>query len=121
MSSSYSLRITSDTAQVEYINSVLSISPTSVDSAWEYSIDDTSDLYSSAVSFISKLLTGKMEFLEDIGITRDDISIWFLYEYEGECNMEFNPEDLKKVGDLGISLCISCWEKNSTITLDDIS
>lgn len=120
MSSSYSLRITSDIYQVENINSVLSISPTSVDSGWEYSIGDTSDLYSDAVSYISKLLTRKIELLEDIGITRDDISIWFLYEYEGECNMEFNHEDLKKVSDLGISLCISCWEKNSTITFDDI-
>ena len=51
------------------------------------------------------------EKLESIGISREDISIWILYEYEGQCNMEYDPVSMKKMGENGIVLCISCWEK----------
>ena len=57
------------------------------------------------------LLEGKYERLESIGISREDISIWVLYEYEGQCNMEYDPVSMKKIGENGIVLCISCWEK----------
>jgi hypothetical protein len=50
------------------------------------------------------------EDLESIGVTRDAMSVWMLYEYNQQCNIEFNPKDMKRLGDNGITLCISCWE-----------
>jgi hypothetical protein len=44
------------------------------------------------------------------GFDFDEVSIWYLYEYSGQCNMEFEPQDLKRLGNLGVRLCISCWE-----------
>lgn len=40
-----------------------------------------------------------------------DVSIWILYEYEQQCNLEFDLVTLKALSKLGIQLCISCWEK----------
>ena len=44
-----------------------------------------------------KLLNEKYEKLEQVGISRDMISIWYLYEYDQQCNMEFEAEQLKKI------------------------
>jgi len=56
------------------------------------------------------ILDGKYEQLKEIGIERDDISVWYLYAYDGQCNMEFSPEDMYALGKEGIALCISCWD-----------
>ncbi len=50
--------------------------------------------------------------LQKLGISRSDILIWKLYGYDQQCNMEFDPQRLKRLGDNGITLCISCWEEN---------
>jgi hypothetical protein len=63
------------------------------------------------IDYFLSVLEGKYEQLEQIGIARDDIVIWMLYEYDGQCNMEFSPDELKRLGERGIRLCISCWEK----------
>ena len=68
--------------------------------------------YRDYISEFIKLLEGKYDALEKIGITRDMISIWYLYEYDQQCNMEFSPETMKKLADNGITLCISCWTNN---------
>jgi hypothetical protein len=49
--------------------------------------------------------------LKDNGISTDDITIWYMYEYKQQCNMEFWPNITKRIGELGIVLCITCWEK----------
>ncbi|MCG9881230.1 MAG: hypothetical protein MH472_11590 [Bacteroidia bacterium] len=41
-----------------------------------------------------------------------DLCLRINYEYDDQCNLEFLPAQLKKLGDLGVVLCISCWEKN---------
>ena len=56
------------------------------------------------------LLDGKFEQLKEIGIERDDISCWYLYAYDGQCNMEFSPKDMYALGKEGIVLCVSCWD-----------
>ena len=52
-----------------------------------------------------------MTGLEGLGISSDYISIWMLYEYDQQCNMEFTPDEMKVMGELGITFCISCWAK----------
>ncbi len=55
-------------------------------------------------------MEGKYELLATIGIERKDITIWMLYEYDQQCNLEFDPIRMKRLGDNGIGLCISCWD-----------
>ncbi len=56
------------------------------------------------------LLENKYERLAALGIGRYDISLWKLYAYDGQCNMEFSPEDMKRMGENDIALCVSCWD-----------
>jgi hypothetical protein len=56
-----------------------------------------------------EVLDGHIESLERMGVSRDDITVWLLYEYDEQCNLEFSAADMKRLGDAGISLCISCW------------
>ncbi len=74
-------------------------------------IIDTNDTYVNYIDYFLKILKGKFDLLENIGIVKSDITIWMLYEYENQCNMEFEATDLKNLGDNGIKLCISCWKK----------
>jgi hypothetical protein len=59
------------------------------------------------------LIEDKFDLLEGIGVSRDDITIWLLYEYDEQCNMEFSAADLKRLGEAGIALCVSCWQAAS--------
>ena len=78
---------------------------------WGIEIIQSGENFSEILVYFLSLLEGKYEKLESIGISRENISIWILYEYEGQCNMEYDPESMKKLGESGILLCISCWEK----------
>ncbi|MFT7234407.1 MAG: hypothetical protein ACI8TA_003639 [Cyclobacteriaceae bacterium] len=102
------------------IGSILNLEPsedklenlnTDIHSSWTYEVIEVKD--APHFDFINKfcdLLEGKFDKLYDLGINRNDITFWYLYEYEGQCNLEFNPKDLKRLGDNGITLCISCWD-----------
>lgn len=61
-----------------------------------------------------KAINGKTEEIKNLGIEK--IILWFYYEYEGQCNMEFTAEQLKLMGDNDIHFCISCWEKRIKLT-----
>jgi len=45
------------------------------------------------------------------------LQLWVLYEYEHQCNLEFTPQQLKKLGELNIPLLISCWQKKPSIRI----
>ena len=59
-------------------------------------------------------LNGKERELLELGVRSENISIWMLYEYDGQCNLEFSPSDMKRLGEKEISLCVSCWESLGT-------
>ena len=61
-----------------------------------------------------KNLTQQINWLKK---NTQNISIWCLYEYDEQCNMEFQPNELKRLGDAGITLCISCWRRGDNIEL----
>ena len=67
-----------------------------------------------AIDFVDRflnLLDGKYNALSKIGVSREDITIWRYYEYDQECNLEIAPNKIKRLGEQGISLCISCWQQ----------
>lgn len=79
-------------------------------SSWTYEVvEDHDTAYYDFINQFLNLLEGKFEELQKLGIERGDITFWYLYEYDGQCNMEFDSKSLKRLGDNEISLCISCW------------
>ena len=73
-----------------------------------------------SVDFINEflnLLENKYDKLMELGIKRDDITIWTYYEYDEQCNMEFEPKDMKRLGEHGITLCVSCWQSSEESSL----
>ena len=95
----------------EQLNNVIGVSSNFPHAEWGIEIIQSGENFSEILVYFLSLLEGKYEKLESIGISRENISIWILYEYEGQCNMEYDPESMKKLGESGILLCISCWEK----------
>ena len=55
------------------------------------------------------ILETKYSDLEKLNIEREHITFWMIYEYDHQCNMEFDPQRLKRIGENGITLCISCY------------
>ena len=95
----------------EQLNNVIGVSSNFPHADWGIEIIQSDENFSGILVYFLSLLEGKYEKLESIGISRENISIWVLYEYEGLCNMEYDPVSIKKMGENGIVLCISCWEK----------
>ncbi|AFY71731.1 hypothetical protein Pse7367_3496 [Thalassoporum mexicanum PCC 7367] len=78
---------------------------------WVYELTDTLSDVPYLVDEFLKILDGKFEILEQNGIKRSDIVFRYIYEYDQQCNMEFNPKEMKRMGENGIKLCITCWER----------
>ena len=115
-----SLRITFEPS-IETFNkltSIMGVQPKSfsshfredLPSCWIYEvIDDKKDEWFDFINVFLDLLETKNHEIEELNIKRENISIWLLYEYDQQCNMEFNAQRLKRLGDSGITFCISCW------------
>jgi hypothetical protein len=95
------------------LNSILGIEYLTDDenpSVWLYKVEqDESDEYFDFINEFLDILENKYVDLEKLNIERDDITIWMIYEYDDQCNMEFNPQRMKRIGENGITLCISCY------------
>ena len=105
--------------QLNKISALLNTGPTKqMASTWCLETEEhESEEYFDFINQFLDILEGKYEQLASIGILRKDISLWFLYEYESQCNMEFDPNRLKRLGTEGITLCIPCWQRGSIIEL----
>jgi hypothetical protein len=81
-------------------------------SQWIYEVERLeSDDYFDFINLFLNMLETKYPALEKLNIKRGDISFWMLYEYDHQCNLEFDPQSMKRLGENGITLCISCWQK----------
>ena len=106
----FSLRIDAKPEQKDKITNILGIESNYPQVAWGHELKTKRNEYVNFIDYFVGILEGNFDKLQDIGITKDDITLWMVYEYDGQCNMEFNPTDIKKLGDSGITLCISCYE-----------
>lgn len=106
----FSLRIFATPEQANKITNILGIEPNYPQVAWGHKLKIKDDEYTNFIEYYLNVLEGKYDKLQEIGIYRDDISVWMIYEYEEQCNMEFEPSDMKKLGDNGITFCVSCYE-----------
>ena len=78
---------------------------------WGLTIDEESPEFVHALNIFIDIMEDNLLKLENIGISIGMITFWYMYEYEQQCNMEFWPDITKRIGELGITLCVSCWEK----------
>lgn len=99
------------------IAQTLSIEPSATDERgwWLLEVaEEEDDPPHDFVSHFLSLLDGKYAELRQLGVTSDCISIWLLYEYDHQCSLELSPQQTKRLGEAGITLCISCWESGTT-------
>jgi hypothetical protein len=112
MKSFYKLSIQCNSFQKEQINEILNVkSSTEEVNLWELEVAEEELLPSE--DFVTKflsLLAENYEKLSAIGVDRTCISVWSYYEYDQQCNMEFSPNQMLRLGENGITLCISCWK-----------
>ena len=111
MSTAYEIRINCNEQGKKNIEEILGLSSSSSDMGWDLTIEEHSTQFIDALDIFANLISHNLQKLNELGITTDMISFWYLYEYVHQCNMEFWPNITKKIGELGIVLCISCWEK----------
>jgi hypothetical protein len=110
----YILRI--EGAEQKDIARVLGKPSSNESGSWTLEFEEGSN--DPPINFVDRfleLLDNKFDFLDSIGVSRDDITIWLLYEYDEQCNLEFSSKDLMRLGEAGIGLCVSCWQAPSSI------
>lgn len=117
----YILKIDCNGNNPDTVTDILGVKPSmSDDYQWKLEMTEASeDPHIDFINHFLDILDDKYSMLESVGIKRESVTIWMLYEYDQQCNMEFLPEDLKKIGNQGITLCISCWQSDSEILLGD--
>ena len=107
----YRLQIVADNDAFLSISQVLGVDSTEPEGFWILELtEEASDPYSDPFNKFLDILEGKYEALAILGIQRSNISVWTLYEYDNQCNMEFLPREMKRLGENGIVLCVSCWD-----------
>lgn len=106
----YRLQIDCEPTQQETVSTILDLTPT-IKSPWIFEIE-VDQIPIDGITYLVGLLSDKFERLNQLGITRENISIWILYAYENQCNLEFTPTQLGLLSNERIHLCISCWEAN---------
>ena len=111
MSTAYEIRISCNKKGKKDIEDILGLSSSDSGTGWMLTIEEDSPQFLDALGNFASLISSNLQKLNEVGIITDMITFWYLYEYEHQCNMEFWPDITKKIGDLGIVLCISCWEK----------
>lgn len=114
---SLQINFTPSNETYDSITKIIGVKPTDKDfknkipNTWTYQvIEEQNDPFYDFINKFLDLLEYKYDKLAEIRIKRSDISIWYLYEYDQQCNMEFDPTRLKRLGENGITLCISCWD-----------
>lgn len=85
--------------------------PNMIPHTWTYQVvTKEEDPYFDFINNFLDILESKYAKLSELGVQRDHITLCHYYEYDGQCNMEFDPNRMKRLGENGITLCISCWD-----------
>ena len=111
MASYYELQISCSIIEKQKIEHILGKSDRDFKKDWYLTIVENSSDYPYALNKFVSIIEKNLEQLKKIGIKEDSISFWYMYEYEQQCNMEFEPAIMRQIGNLGVVLCISCREK----------
>lgn len=114
------LYITTDGTQDNYneISKILKIKPTEFPTEkdddnpfdlWSYCVDiEDDDLYYDFINKFLDILEPKLLELNKIGVTKDKIIFWLIYEYYAQCSLSLDAQEMKRLGENGIALNIDC-------------
>lgn len=107
----YILKINTKEIFYENVSTIVRLQPENYKYGWSYEMlfeeqKDCPDI----ISIFLDSLEGKYNELNTLGVKNSDINIWLIYGYNYQCNMEFEPRVLERLGKNGIKLCISCFE-----------
>jgi len=82
-------------------------------STWAYQVVNNEEIdYFDFINVFLEILEPNFEKLSLIGIQKENILIWLLYEFDQQCALGFNAEELKRIGQSGIALNIDCIPNN---------
>ena len=120
MRNTYILSIDCSKSNLESVDRILeNTSDKKNGHTWELClVEEESDPFINFINVFLDILAGKYDDLAQVGVERDNITIWRYYEYDRECNLEISPAKMKKLGEQGISLCISCWQSSGSNSSD---
>ncbi|WP_276380382.1 hypothetical protein [Flavobacterium sp. H4147] len=81
---------------------------------WTYQIvTHEEDDYFDFINAFLDLLEPNFEKLENLNIGKEDITIWLFYEYDQQCSMSFNSQEMKRLGESGIAFNVDCIQKKN--------
>lgn len=119
----YQLFIDTDNNSETYnsLTKLLGLQPTEKDknskdrySSWMYMVAESdNDRSFDFINAFLDILEPKFVALEKLGVPKDKILFWMLYEYDQQCGMEFHPQEMMRLGQSGIHLNIDCWTINT--------
>lgn len=111
----YTLRIHCGENEIDAISRILGIQSNS-EYGWAYEVEELElDEHFDFIFEFLKILDGKEDQLKLCGILPDNIEFWMLYEYDNQCNIEFNSYQLAAIGSKGYNLCISCFKSENNV------
>lgn len=107
----YELHIKLKSCSHDTINKILGVEGSAPeDDLWCYSITESAD--DEEYDFINRfldILEGKETDLLDEGVVSSDILFWYLYCHDGQCSFQFEPQQMKRLGEAGIKLCVLAY------------
>jgi hypothetical protein len=82
---------------------------------WHYQVDtnEGDEPFHFIYDFLD-ILEGNYEALAALGIQREDILFWLVYEYDEQCALEFHPQEMRRMGENGIHLNIDCHQMGTS-------
>ena len=104
----YNLNITLPDANLSgAVSGLLGVQPVDTSRQWRYTLLETKDNFIDFMTVFLDLLEGKYLALEQLGVTRQDIYFHAEYQYGNQCNAEWEPDRLRRMGENGIDLSVS--------------
>ena len=104
----------------EAITEIIGVNPTKTspskfdtnafDTWWYQVIESEHDSSIDFINIFLDLIEPNFDKLANLGIQKSNILIWLVYEYDKQCSLEFHPQEMKRIGELGIGLNIDCFE-----------
>ncbi len=74
-------------------------------------VENEEDIRFDCANEFIKIIQANEKIIDEYKLEESNISLSISYEYDAQCNMEFSSDELKRLGDNGITLCVSCWQK----------
>ena len=72
--------------------------------------DPDGPVFYEEIAWLLELVEKNEKELIELGVDFSDSQIWMIYYYDKQCNMEFDPDLMGRMGKLGLKLCVSCQE-----------